>query len=112
MINLSTFRENGREEQSSKRLCQLVGRIRIICYASVAEPADAWDLKSQGGNTVRVQFSPFAPKFLDSSVGRNDGLLIRMSLVRVQLGEPFFVSLAQSAEHLTFNQGVPDSSSG
>ena len=39
-------------------------------HASVAELADAWDLKPHGGNTVRVQFSPFAPKFLDSSVGR------------------------------------------
>ncbi len=39
--------------------------IKVIYHAAVAESADARDLKSLGGNTVRVQFPSAAPAMPD-----------------------------------------------
>ena len=44
--------------------------------------------------------------------GQTVNLLALPSLVRIQSSPPYYGPLAQSVEHLTFNQGVPGSNPG
>ena len=69
--------------------------MRVVRYAAVAKQANAADLKSAGGNTLRVQVPPAAPTRFHSLTVE---LLHRKQLVmvRFRLEAPLGVSVCRS----------------